>query len=93
MVIRNLVTDYKYPKMNEIHDELVDVTRKGNLEQPTVYLLLKLLGGEVLDINGDSIGDKKFKSWGQQEHLAIFPMTNPEQFSELKKFLELKETS
>ena len=64
---------------------------KGNLEQPIVYLMLQLLGGDVLDINGNSIGDKNFKEWGQQDHLAIFPMTNITHFEKLKEHLGLKE--
>lgn len=91
MIIRNQITDYKYPKMNDIHSVLVDVTRKGNLEQPAVYLLLKLLGGDVLDINDNSIGDEKFKTWGQSSHLPIFPITNTEHFNDLKEHLGLKE--
>lgn len=91
MAIRNLVTNLRYPKMNELHEALVDVTRKGNLEQSIVYLMLKLLGGDVLDINGHSIGNNDFKTWGQgnNEHLPIFPMANPNQFSKLKDFLQL----
>ena len=50
---------------------MADVTRKGNLEQPMLYLILLELGGAVVDKNGKDIGENNFKDWGQQEKLPI----------------------
>lgn len=90
LAVRDYVVDRSYPSMNQLHEILVDVTRKGNLEQPTVYLILKLLGGDVLDSAGISIGQNKFKTWGQTTHNPIFLMSNPSRFDELQKYLDTK---
>lgn len=47
------------------YSALIEVTRKKNLEQPTLYLLINELGGVMVDKNGESIGPHGFKSWGQ----------------------------
>ncbi len=65
------VVNPKYPKMNEGWLGLADVTRKGNLEQPAIYLILSELKGTVVDKEGKDIGDKNFRDWGQQEKIPI----------------------
>lgn len=45
---------------------LIEVTRKKNLEQPIIYLLIAELGGVMVDKTGSSIGSKVFKEWGQE---------------------------
>lgn len=71
MSISNEIIDNKYPKMNENWQGLVDVTRKGNLEQPAIYLIISELGGVMIDKNGQDIGHNYFKDWGQKEKIPV----------------------
>ena len=57
---------------------LADVTRKGNLEQPVAYRLLKEMGGVVVDKEGEDIGGKEFDSWGQEERVPVFIASSEE---------------
>lgn len=61
IAIGDFLRDRKYPSMNEGWQALVDVTRKGNLEQPVVYRIISELGGVMVDSQGESIGEQKFK--------------------------------
>jgi len=71
IAIREIVKDKKYSIMNKCWQGLFDVTRKGNLEQPILYLVLSELGGVMIDKNKDDIGPYKFKTWGQNENERI----------------------
>jgi fructose-1,6-bisphosphatase/inositol monophosphatase family enzyme len=62
--IYSICTDIKY-------NGLIEVTRKGNLEQPILYLMITTLGGVMVDKNGNSIGNYDFKTWGQNEKLFL----------------------
>ena len=44
---------------------LIEVTRKGNLEQPALYLMITELGGVMIDRNGESAEERDFKTWAQ----------------------------
>lgn len=55
---------------------LVDVTRKGNLEQPTVYRIITEMGGVMVDRSGVSIGNRDFNTWGQEAKLPIITARN-----------------
>lgn len=46
-------------------------TRKGNLEQPTIFGLIKELGGVMTTANGIGIGEKDFRSFSQIEHIPL----------------------
>jgi len=46
---------------------LVEVTRKNNLEQPILFVMIESLGGVMVDRNGNSIGPNKFKDWAQKK--------------------------
>lgn len=59
------VKDAQFPRMNEGWQGLADVTRKGNLEQPIVYMITKELGGLMVDRDGNEIGEARFENWGQ----------------------------
>lgn len=48
------------------YNALIEVTRKKNLEQPILYLLITELGGVMVDKDGNSIGSNIFKVWGQK---------------------------
>lgn len=63
--------DEKYPRMNEGWQGLADVTRKGNLEQPIMYMFMKELGGLMVDRNGKDIGKHRFDGWGQGENNRV----------------------
>lgn len=71
MAIGGQINDPKFPEMNNGWQGLADVTRKGNLEQPILYLILSELGGVMVDKNGSDIGEYSFKEWGQSEKLPI----------------------
>lgn len=66
-----IMKDREYPGMNEGWQALVDVTRKGNLEQPVLYRIISELGGVMVDRQGRSIGGKKFIQWGQEEKVPV----------------------
>ena len=57
--IFTICTDKKY-------QGLFEVTRKNNLEQPILYVMITTLGGVMVDKNGKSIGSNDFLSWGQK---------------------------
>lgn len=46
---------------------LVEVTRKNNLEQPILFVMIESLGGVMVDRLGNSIGPNKFKNWAQKK--------------------------
>lgn len=54
---------------------LIEVTRKGNLEQPVLYSMITELGGVMIDKNGKPIGSRKFKKWGQSRDGEEFLIT------------------
>lgn len=67
--IYSICTDIKY-------NGLIEVTRKGNLEQPILYLMITTLGGIMIDKGGKSIGNYDFKTWGQDERLFLITAKN-----------------
>ncbi|HLD92312.1 MAG TPA: hypothetical protein VI795_02850 [Patescibacteria group bacterium] len=67
--IFSICTDNKYCG-------LIEVTRKGNLEQPILYLMNTTLGGVMVDKNGNFIGSYDFKTWGQDEKLFLITAKN-----------------
>lgn len=78
MTIGDEIIDPKYKKMNQKWQGLADVTRKGNLEQPALYLILSELGGVMVDKNGKDIGDNSFKDWGQREKVPLISAKSKE---------------
>jgi len=54
---------------------LIEATRKKNLEQPVLYLMITELGGVMVDENGKSIGPNDFKTWGQSRDGEEFLVT------------------
>jgi len=56
--IFSICTDSKF-------NGLIEVTRKGNLEQPILYLMISELGGVMVDTEGKPIGDRDFRNWAQ----------------------------
>jgi fructose-1,6-bisphosphatase/inositol monophosphatase family enzyme len=54
----------------------LECTRKGNLEIASAYGLIKEAGGVIVDMEGNSIGDKKFLLFGQKEKLPIITAAN-----------------
>lgn len=58
------------------YNGLIEVTRKGNLEQPILYLMITTLGGIMIDKEGQSIGNYDFKTWGQTEKLFLITAKN-----------------
>ncbi len=78
MAIRDLIQEpiEDYSLMNDGWQALVDVTRKGNLEQPILFRIITELGGFMVDENGESIADMKFRQWGQDEKLPVITVQN-----------------
>ena len=66
--IYSICTDKKF-------NALIEVTRKKNLEQPILYLLITELGGVMVDKNGVSIGQNSFADWGQARDGEEFLIT------------------
>lgn len=52
-------------------DAEVEVTRKGNLEQIAIFRLMCAAGAVMIDLDGQSIGDKRCLSFGQQESVPL----------------------
>lgn len=90
ITIGGQIDDLQYPEMNKSWQGLADVTRKGNLEQPAIYLILKELGGVMVDKNGKDIGKNHFKDWGQKEKTPIISAKSPEIANEILSRLTLK---
>lgn len=72
--------DFKCARSSAIHyadlsagnvDVVIEATRKGNLEMAVAYPLIKEAGGVMFDENGQSLGDKKYNKFGQDDHLVV----------------------
>lgn len=68
---------------------LIEVTRKGNLEQPILYLMITSLGGVMTDKDGNSIGNYEFNSWGQKEKLILVTAKNQTVGDEMLKSIKI----
>lgn len=76
IAISGMVRDEKYKNINRGWQGLFEVTRKDNLEQPTIYLIATELDGYMFDLDGESIGDRHFKIWGQDFHEPVITAKN-----------------
>jgi fructose-1,6-bisphosphatase/inositol monophosphatase family enzyme len=90
IVVGEQVKDSKFPLMNDGWQGLADVTRKGNLEQPILYLILTELGGVMLDRKGEDIGNNSFKEWGQSEKIPVISAKSLEIARKILSRLQLK---
>lgn len=52
-------------------DGVIECTRKGNLEIAVAYPLVIEVDGVIVDLNSESLGDKKYNEFGQRENLAV----------------------
>ena len=59
-------------------DLALEWTRKGNLEHPVMYALVKELGGVMTDSNGQSIGGEHFRTFRQDTHVPLVIAPNQE---------------
>lgn len=55
----------------------VGVTRKRNLEQMIAHGLITEAGGVMVDINGKSIANQRYLSWGQKRSLLLVTAATP----------------
>lgn len=78
IAIGNQIENSKYPEMNKGWQGLADLTRKGNLEQPVLHLILSELGGVMVDKNGEEIGNNHFKDWGQDKKVPVISAKSQE---------------
>jgi hypothetical protein len=67
IAIGDAIENREFPVMNKGWQGLVDVGRKGMLEWPVVYLVIRELGGFVVDKNGEDIGARKFVEFSQKK--------------------------
>jgi len=66
----------------------LECTRKGNLEIAIAYGLIKEAGGVIVDMNGNSIGDKKYLEFGQKGKQPIVTAANNELAQALLKHIK-----
>ncbi|MES2315506.1 MAG: inositol monophosphatase family protein [Patescibacteria group bacterium] len=52
-------------------DLALECTRKNNLEIAVAYGLISEAGGVIVDLSGETIGDKKYLEFGQEDKLPI----------------------
>ncbi|MFA6392692.1 MAG: inositol monophosphatase family protein [Candidatus Paceibacterota bacterium] len=69
-------------------DIVLECTRKNNLEIAVAYGLVKESGGVIVDLNGDDLGDKKYKEFGQKDHVMVITASTPELVSEMINLLK-----
>lgn len=65
IVTGEIIKDKKFPDMNKGWQGMFEVTRKKNLEQPTIFRLISERGGVMEDGGGESIGNYDYLSWEQ----------------------------
>lgn len=70
-------------------DLVLEATRKGNLELAVGYPLTKEAGGVIVDMQGQSIGDRKFREFGQNEHTPFVAAANPTLAQNLLEYLNV----
>jgi len=66
----------------------LECTRKGNLEIAIAYGLIKEACGVIVDMDGNSIGDKKYLEFGQKEKQPIVTAANNELAQALLKHIK-----
>lgn len=64
-------------------DAVIECTRKGNLEIATAYGIIKEAGGVMLDIEGNPLGTKKYREFGQNEKLLVITAATQELANEI----------
>lgn len=57
-------------------DFVLECTRKGNLELAVGYALTREAGGVIVDMHGKSLGEKRFKEFGQNEYTPFVAAAN-----------------
>jgi fructose-1,6-bisphosphatase/inositol monophosphatase family enzyme len=70
---------------------VLTATGKNNLEIAIGFGLITESGGTVVDLNGDSLEDKKYLQFGQTEQLPIIAAANKELAQNLINFLKSKD--
>lgn len=76
-----------------IDDLTLECTRKGNLEIAAAYGLIREAGGAIVDMEGESIGSRKYLEYGQAEQFPIITAATPELARELIEHLREHRTS
>lgn len=57
-------------------DLVIEPTRKGNLEPAAAYGLVAEAGGDIITFEGESLGTKRFKEYGQRESRGLIAGNN-----------------
>ena len=68
-------------------DLVVSSTGKNNLELAIGYGLITEAGGVVVDMQGESLGNKKYLAFGQKEELPIIASSSEQLARELIKYV------
>ncbi len=61
-----------------ITDLALECTRKGNLEIAAVYGLITEAGGQMVTLDGGDLRDRKYKEFGQTEHIPVIAAASPD---------------
>lgn len=64
-------------------DLALECTRKRNLEIVTAYGLLHETGGAMVDLDGNDLGEQKYSSFGQDEHVPVVTAATPDLATDL----------
>ena len=67
---------------------VLECTRKNNLEIGFAYGLITEAGGGLVDLNDNSIGNKKFLEYGQQQQLFSVAAISPGMAGDLIKYIK-----
>lgn len=71
-------------------DIALEFTRKGNIEQPVIYGLVKEMGGVMADTDGEDIGNKHFKAFEQTRKVPLVIAPNQLIAKQVSERLNLK---
>lgn len=64
-------------------DLVLECTRKDNLEIAAFYGLITELQGLMVTLEGKSIGEEKYKKFGQRDHIPVITCTNKNLLNDL----------
>lgn len=70
-------------------DVALEWTRKGNLEQACAYGLVTEAGGVMTTVEGEDIGEKQFKTFGQQ-HIPLVLASSHQAAQDISRRLNLE---
>ncbi len=93
------LSDYKRPHLpatsahyadivTGANDLVLECTRKGNLELGVGFGLIREAGGVIVDLSGKNLGDRKFRSFGQDSHIPFIAAATNDLAQQTSAFLQ-----